>query len=146
MTMIAVWFIWEDDATMPMLFAFAAQQHGYGFTHLTTFAAATTLLPTGRPMVLIVDRSVETMDDGLAFCTMLRTQPTYATLPIIIGYADLGGKRFAEAYAVGANGCFGRVFDIAGIIRMIETVATNPSATGLYDKPEWQPRQKRSRT
>ena len=136
-----LWYIWEEDDTAK-LFKFVAERYHYRFTHLTTFHAAFALLPHERPHVIIAKRSLARIDDGIAFCQYIRTQAPYHTTPIILGYADLGGKRFADVYQAGANRCFGRVFDIEGVFTMVTTLQTNPLATHLMDQPEWQPRRR----
>jgi len=113
---------------------FICSERAYEFQHFTTFGAAQEQWQQQPPTVAIIKRSLNTTNDGLAFCSVLRDDAHLSRLPIIIGWADMAGETFEEAYHVGANGCFGRVFDIGGVFTMIETLAREPAQTRLVDQ------------
>ena len=134
MGQITLALIWGDDHSMLLLTQYLCHEHGYALQYYTTFEAARELWKLTLPAVAIIKRSLSVTDDGLDFCAALRSDELTSRLPVIIGWADMSGQTFAEAYQVGANGCFGRVFDISGVFRMVELLADDPIRTGLVDQ------------
>lgn len=90
------------------------------------------------PTVIIVKRTVQLRDDGLLLCQRIRNTPQFIQVPIILGWIDSPGNpdQRSETIAqdVGANGSFGRVYDIEGIQAMIVRLLHDPTAQGLRDQ------------
>lgn len=89
------------------------------------------------PSLLIVQRFVHESGDGLRFVRLLKSDSSISHIPIIVGWADVSRDNsehgYEEAFEAGANACFGRVFDIADVLRQIEELLDNPTATGIVD-------------
>jgi DNA-binding response OmpR family regulator len=133
MTAVSLALIW-DDTDMRILFEFLCKQRTYELQIYHDFRGTVDQLHRITPTVLIIKRSLYAFDDGIDFCRQLRHSKTLAFIPIIIGWADLGVDAFERAYAAGANGCFGRVYDIEGIFTMISALVHDPSQTRLVDQ------------
>lgn len=131
---LSIALAWDDDFELLLLMRYLCNERGYRFEHITTFDVAYARWCQQRPDVALIKRSLQHDNDGLAFCATLRADAHLKALPIIMGWADLGSHTFDEAYAAGANGCFGRVFDIGGIFTMIEQLARAPTHTHLVDQ------------
>src|SRR3954453_2503983 len=112
MNQISIALVWDDDRDLLLFSQYICRERGYELQHITSLGAAKEHWKQQLPTVAIIKRSLNTTDDGLAFCSALRADAQLSHLPIIIGWADMVGQTFEEAYQVGANGCFGRVFDI----------------------------------
>ena len=134
MDQISIALVWDDDRDLLFVSQYICRERGYDLQHITTFGAAKEQWQQQLPTVAIIKRSLNTTDDGLAFCSVLRADAQPSQLPIIIGWADMVGQTFEQAYQVRANGCFGRVFDIGGVFTMIEILARDPAQTGLVDQ------------
>jgi CheY-like chemotaxis protein len=115
MNQISIALAWNDDCDLLLGSRYICRERGYNLQHIPTFDAAKEQWQHQPPTVAIIKRSLTSIDDGLIFCSALRADAHLSRLPIIIGWADMIGQTFEEAYQAGANGCFGRVFDIAGV-------------------------------
>ena len=73
-------------------------ERGYRLEQSMTFEAARELWMLELPTFAIIKRSLSVTDDGLDFCATLRSDDHTRRLPIIIGWADMPGQTFAEAY------------------------------------------------
>jgi CheY-like chemotaxis protein len=134
MNQISIGLIWDDDRDLLLITQYICRERGYTLEHYPTFDTAREQWQHQVPTVAIIKRSLRATDDGLVFCAALRADVHLNQLPIIIGWADMIGQSFEDAYAVGANGCFGRVFDIGGVFTMIELLAQDPTQSGLVDQ------------
>ena len=136
-------FVWPDEDEVILLSRYICRERNYSMLHLETFQAAYESWQNQLPTIVVVKRMLYALNDGLVFCADVRANPQFGHLPIIIGWADMPRQRYEEAYAVGANGCFGCVFDISGFFQMIEELAINPTKRGLvdqgkpFDLPAW---------
>ena len=134
MQQLSIALAWDDDREFLLVTQHICHERGYLLQHVTTFDAAYEGWLQQAPAIAIIKRSLQRDNDGLAFCTALRADAQLKALPIIIGWADMTGHSFEEAYAAGANGCFGRVFDIGGVFTMIERLVGEPTCTYLVDQ------------
>jgi ActR/RegA family two-component response regulator len=134
MNQISTGLIWDDDRDFLFITQYIFRERGYTLEHHQTFDTARAQWQSQAPTVAIIKRSLHTANDGLVFCSALRADIQLKRLPIIIGWADMIGQTFEEAFAVGANGCFGRVFNIDGVLTMIELLAQDATQSGLVDQ------------
>jgi CheY-like chemotaxis protein len=135
MTTLSLAFVWNEDRDIIVLTDHICRQRGYTFQPFTTFAGVQKQWQDHPPTVAIIKRSLDSIDDGLAFCRTIRADYQLQRLPLIIGWADMPRQPFEEAYQAGANGCFGRVFDIGGVFTMVERLARDPTRRQLVDQP-----------
>jgi CheY-like chemotaxis protein len=132
----SICLIWNDDHEVALLFKFVCQQHVYQLQYYDTIALAYDHLLQDTPQVIVAKRSLTSLDDGIDFCRYSRSHPQLQHIPIIVGWADLGPDGFERAYQAGANGCFGRVYDIEGIFDEIQALIEDPTRTRLVDQPQ----------
>jgi CheY-like chemotaxis protein len=135
MSTLSLALIWNEDRDLILMTQLLCRERGYMFQHFTDFAGAQKHWYAHPPTVAIIKRSLDTIDDGLAFCRTIRADYQLQGLPLIVGWADMPRQPFEEAYEAGANGCFGRVFDIGGVFTMVERLAQDPTQTQLVDQP-----------
>ena len=135
MSTLSLALIWNEDRDLILMTQLLCREHDYLFQHFTGFAGAQKHWRDHPPTVAIVKRSLDTIDDGLAFCRAIRADYQLQRLPLIVGWADMPRQPFEPAYEAGANGCFGRVFDIGGVFTMVERLAQDPTQTQLVDQP-----------
>jgi CheY-like chemotaxis protein len=135
MKQIIVCMIWpagyDDDIS---LFKELCKEKGYSFHCFSSIALGYKYINDSQPDVVVVKRVVFSQDDGLDLCQQLRQDERYSKLPLIVGWADIRGNSFDEAYSAGANGCFGRVYDIIGIFQMIDNLLEDPTLDRLADQ------------
>ncbi|WP_110517825.1 hypothetical protein [Herpetosiphon llansteffanensis] len=90
------------------------------------------------PQILIVKRTLITLNDGFQWAVESRNNPQLSTIPILVGAIDPVGHPYQasadRAYQLGINGCFGIVFSLEGIDSMLRTLLTNPKHVGLSDQ------------
>ncbi len=134
MNTISVALIWNEEHDLILMVQLLCRERGYVFQHFRGFAGVQEHWQHHPPSVAIIKRSLDTIDDGLAFCRTIRADYQLHHLPLIIGWADMPRQPFEEAYEAGANGCFGRVFDIGGVFTMVERLAQDPTQTQLVDQ------------
>jgi CheY-like chemotaxis protein len=135
MSAISIGFVWNDDPAMLLVMQYLCHERGYVLQSFTSFPDAKDHWRQHPPTVAIIKRWLTSADDGLVFCRAIRADGDLRHLPVIVGWADMQQQPFEEAYVAGANGCFGRVFDIAGVFAMVELLAYNPAETHLFDQP-----------
>ena len=135
MTTISLAFVWNEEPDMILLMGYLCREHGYTLHSFTNLAGVHEQWHQQPPTVAIIKRSLETVDDGLAFCRTIRADYHLQHVPLIVGWADMPRQPIEEAYEAGANGCFGRVFDIGGVFTMVEQLAQDPTRTQLVDQP-----------
>ena len=131
---ILIDFVWPYDDDLILLSRYICRERGYRMLQFETFRAIYEHWQNQLPTVVVVKRTLYELNDGLAFCADIRANPQFSDVPIIVGWADMPRQHFEEAYATGANGCFGRVFNIGGLFHMIEALAINPTKRGLVDQ------------
>jgi len=139
MKQIIVCVIWSEGYDDDMsLFKYLCKEKGYLFQHVSDLKLGYEHLKSNQPDVIIVKRYIHLQDDGIDFCKQIRHNERYSKIPLIVGWADIRGGgpfgTFEEAYLAGANGCFGRVYDIAGVFQMIDSLLENPTLEKLADQ------------
>lgn len=134
--------IWNDpDVTGVFSHVFKLPE--YSVHVVTSLSAGLTLIKGHYPDLLILPRAVAFASDGLKFCQQLRSNSELHYFPIIVGWMDTAwaGELYLspqeciqKAFEIGANACFGRVFDISDIVPLVETLLENPTLTKLADR------------
>jgi CheY-like chemotaxis protein len=139
MSSARILMIWNDRDLIKM-FTIFFEQYGYivhSADSLETGFAASLHQP---PDILIVPRTFSNQGDGLEFCQRIRTTSTLSHIPIIVGYANLVPEwlkrddAYQQVHETGANACFGHPFDITDVLKEVETLLANPTATHLIDR------------
>jgi CheY-like chemotaxis protein len=133
-TILIIW----DDEDIPKLFAYALKPTNYVVKHTYSWAEGLDICLAQPPDVLIIPRTSIEANDGFVFCQQLRSNPKISRFPIIIGQADgldLDSKQCIQrTYEIGANACFGRVYNITDVVALINTLLENPILTQLADR------------
>jgi CheY-like chemotaxis protein len=129
--------IW-DDIDIQNLFLYLLKSPDYIVETAASFDEGLALITNKHPDLLITLSRINFKDDGFEFCEQIRADPKIRFFPIIIGWADVSGlsaqQSIQKSFEVGANACFGRVFDISDIIPLITTLLENPTLTKLADR------------
>lgn len=136
--MITVCVIWpegyDDDV---LLFKVLCKEKGYSFQYFSNIASGQDYVNSDQPDAIVIKRFVHLQDDGIDFCRQIRQDESNSRIPLIVGWADIRRDSFGtfeEAYLAGANGCFGRVYDIVGVFKMIDILLENPTLSRLADQ------------
>jgi hypothetical protein len=138
--MVAIAVVWSEDDVMPLsfVFQFLLRPPIYHAVWWFTCDHAYADWIDTPPAVIIVKRTVQLRDDGVLLCQRIRTTPQLIQVPIILGWIDSPGnpdeRRTTIAQDVGANGSFGRVYNIEGVQAMIVRLLHDPTAHGLRDQ------------
>lgn len=118
--MTTVCVIWTEGYDDDMsLFKTLCKEKGFTFQYFSSVISGYKCIKDNQPNVVIVKRTVLSQDDGLVLCRQIRQDEHNSKNPLIAGWADIRGT-FEEAYLAGANGCFGRVYNIVGVFQMID--------------------------
>jgi DNA-binding response OmpR family regulator len=130
--------LWEDDDDFIKMFSSFLQEYGHLMNSVKSFEECVKVCKNESPTLLIVRSFVNEPRDGLEFIRKLRPDSTISYFPIIVGWADIthdeAKEGFQEAFEAGANAYFGRVFDIADVLKEIELLLKDPMATGIIDR------------
>lgn len=138
-TMVIVWDVSDIKAVLKFFFT----EQGYAVQTTSDVDAGYQVCIHQPPTIVIIRRSFpdnqeRKLNAGLELCQRLRARPTIPRFPIVIGDAANGQKdwrvKFQEAYATGANACFGRIFDIDVVQGMINQLLDDPTLVGLSDR------------
>jgi hypothetical protein len=138
--MVSIGVVWSESDEMPLSFVFRfllPPPIYHAVWWFTCDHAYSDWIDT-PPAVIIVKRTVQLRDDGLLLCQRIRTTPQLIQVPIILGWSDVSGtpdhRSETIAQDVGANGSFGRVYNIEGIQAMIVRLLHDPTVQGLRDQ------------
>jgi hypothetical protein len=136
--MITVCVIWPEGYDEDMLlFKVLCKEKGYTFQYFPSIASGYESINDNQPEVIVIKRFVHLQDDGIDFCKQIRQDESNSRISLIVGWADIRRDSFGtfeETYSAGANGCFGRVYDIVGVFKMIDSLLENPTLVGLADQ------------
>lgn len=129
---------WDRDQDMINMFSYFLGEHGYHVESASSAEACLEACLRRPPLLLVVYRSVNRPDDGLELVRDIRSRSALPGIPVILGAADLGlvgkDRGYRQAFAAGANACFGQVFDISQVWAQIKTLINDPQAMGLMDR------------
>lgn len=142
-TILVIWPDTYDGPVMRRTLSYVFSTPPYQLIFKESLRGVRESLATTTYDVMMTLRSVETADDGIEFCRDLRRHGAQSSraMPVIIGWIDAVGSNntYDEAAQLctraGANGCFGRVFDIGGIQQMVDRLLADPTRTQLHDQP-----------
>ncbi|MFN8414604.1 MAG: hypothetical protein U0Z26_19660 [Anaerolineales bacterium] len=120
------------------MFLYFLKKLGYIVEVVPSCDEGLSVISNNPPDLLILPWWNQDRNDGLEFCRLIRTKPNIPCFPIIIGLADspdLSPKQWIQkTYDVGANACFGRVFDTSDLAVLIKTLLENPNLDKLADR------------
>ena len=129
--------IW-DNVDFQNLFLYVFKAPDYIVQTATSCDEGLKIITNEYPDLLIILRSVKDENDGFEFCKKIRANSNIPRFPIIIAGADeldLNPQQcIQKTFEIGANACFGRVFDISDIIPLVNTLLENPALTKLADR------------
>jgi len=129
--------VWED-IDYRNLFSYFLKELGYIVEMATSCNEGLSIIINKPPDLLIAPRWNQERNDGFNLCKQIRENPNIPLFPIIIGLADeldLSPRQCIEkTYEIGANACFGRVFDTTDIAVLINILLENPNLTKLADR------------
>jgi hypothetical protein len=127
-----------DDTPLSFVFQFLLKPPIYRAEYITDINSAYERCIRQIPNIIIIKRRVLDDNDGFALCRQFRADDRLRSVPIIIGWLDAAPNFYPqsaiEAQAHGANGCFGRVYNIEGIQNMILQLLKDPTIVGLHDQ------------
>ena len=129
--------IWED-IDHQNLFSYFLEELGYVVEIVRSCNEGLLVVRNNNPDLLIVPHSNQDRNDGFELCKQIRADPSIPRFPIIIGLVDeldlTPQQCIEQSYEVGANACFGRVFDTSDLAVLINTLLENPNLNKLADR------------
>lgn len=93
----------DDSASVRQLVSFTLKQHGYEVSEAVNGSEALKKLKQGKIDLLITDINMPEMD-GISLIKMVRDDPSYKFIPIIILTTESQTGKKEEAKAAGATG------------------------------------------
>lgn len=139
-TILVTWPDRSYDAIYAHVLSRIFPAPGYRWVHVSSVEETLEQLSTNNYDIIITLRDVMFLDDGIELCRAIRTETKFkhTSTPIIIGWIDVGRNSYYEgsklSILAGANGCFGRVFDMNGVKQMVDTLLDDPTVTDLHDQ------------
>lgn len=133
---LSIALLWTEP--YPPLFSYLLTPPVYDLRCFATISSITQYCQTIPPHIMVVKRTLYIQDDGLKWAVNIRNQPLLHMIPIILGSIDPPGHPYEESssiiYELGINGCFGIVYNIEGIEKMIHLLVNDPTRIGLSDQ------------
>ena len=129
--------IW-DEIDIVNLFLHVFKTPEYVIETATNLNDGVAIIKNDPPDLLIIPRRGERENDGFEFCQQLRINSEIPRFPVIVGWADeldLSPREcIQQVFEIGANACFGRVFDISDIVPLVNMLLEDPSLNKLADR------------
>ncbi len=132
----------DDDATIRDLIADALREPGYEVQTAANGVAGLTLMHRWLPDVVVLDLMMPRLD-GTGFTELLRLNPDFAQIPVLLVTAAYGAE--AAARQAGVHAWLSKPFELDHLVQMVGQLAKQsaplPRVDGAVRAPsDGQPR------
>jgi CheY-like chemotaxis protein len=110
----------DDDERLVRVVGISLSMEGYDVVFASDGEAALFEVARHKPDVVIMDIMMPGMD-GIEACTRIRSDPTTATLPVLLFSALSSGHDAERARLAGANHLITKPFNLAGLSAIVAT-------------------------
>jgi len=122
----------DDETTLRDLIADALREPGYEVQTAANGVEALALLHRWLPDVIVLDLMMPRLD-GTGFSELLRVNPDFAHLPVLLVTAAYGAE--AAAQQVGARAWLSKPFELDHLVQKVAQLAAQPAPMPQLDVP-----------
>src|SRR5262252_6702555 len=124
----------DDEATIRDVIADALREPGYEVQTASNGVEALTLMHRWLPDIVVLDLMMPRLD-GTGFTELLRVNPEFAQLPVLLVTAAYGAE--AAAKQAGVRAWLSKPFELDHLVQMVDQLAGQPPQLPRMDsKPQ----------
>jgi CheY-like chemotaxis protein len=113
----------DDEASIRELIAEALREAGYHVDTAAHGAEALELIQSRPPQAIVLDLMMPRLD-GSRFVQLMRLNPRFASVPIVLVTAAYGALQAAER--IGAHACVAKPFELDELVEVVGRIIDEP--------------------
>jgi two-component system, chemotaxis family, chemotaxis protein CheY len=122
----------DDESTIREIIAEALQEAGYDVDTAAHGAEALELIHRSPPEAIILDLMMPRLD-GIGFVDLMRLNPQFASVPIVLVTAAYGAIQMAER--IGARACITKPFELDELVEAVRRIISEPPRPPVDEQP-----------
>jgi CheY-like chemotaxis protein len=113
----------DDEPTIRELIGEALRESGYDVDTAAHGAEALDRMHRARPDAVVLDLMMPRLD-GTSFVELMRLNPCFASVPIVLVTATYGAAQVAER--IGARACITKPFELDELVEVVRGIVSEP--------------------